>query len=145
MSLAPSPRRSHWCWCVHCWQGWGWQGTGLKVKVTRSAQPLETTGHITASHSAGEAEVLATQSCLTLCNPMDCSPTVYVGALPASSVHSILQARILEWVAILFSRGSSQPGDRTWVSCILAGGFFTIWATEDGQFMVTKGKRVLYH
>ena len=55
------------------------------------------------------------QSCLTLHNPMD---------LPGSSVHGILQAKILEWVAILFSRGSSQPRDRTQVSHI-AGGFFT--------------------
>ena len=44
------------------------------------------------------------QSCLTLCDPMDCS-------LPGSSVHGILQAKILEWVAIPFSRGSSQPRD----------------------------------
>ena len=58
-----------------------------------------------------------TQSCLTLCNPMDCSP-------PGSSVHGILQARILEWVAISFSRGSSQPRDRTQVSRI-AGRCFT--------------------
>ena len=62
--------------------------------------------------------VLVTQSCLTLCNPMDCSP-------PGSSVHGILQERILEWVAIPFSRGSSWPRDQTWVSCI-AGRFFTI-------------------
>ena len=48
---------------------------------------------------------------------MDCS-------LPGSSVHGILQARILEWVAFLFSRGSSWPRDRTWVCCI-AGRFFT--------------------
>ena len=47
-----------------------------------------------------------TQSCPTLCDPMDCS-------LPGSSVHGILQARILEWVAISFSRGSSRPRDRT--------------------------------
>ena len=52
---------------------------------------------------------------------MDCS-------LPGSSVHEILQVRILEWVAIPFSRGSYQPRDRTWVSHI-AGGFFTVWAT----------------
>ena len=56
------------------------------------------------------------QSCTTFCNPMDCGP-------PSSSVHGILQARILKWVAIPFSRGPSQPRDRTWVSCI-AGGFF---------------------
>ena len=48
-----------------------------------------------------EMKVLVTQSCPTLCDPMDCS-------LPGSSVHGILQARILEWVAFLFSRGSSQ-------------------------------------
>ena len=58
----------------------------------------------------------------TLCNPMDCS-------LSGSSVHGIHQARILEWVVISFSRGSSQPRDRTWVSHI-AGRFFTIWATR---------------
>ena len=57
------------------------------------------------------------QSCPALCDPMDSSP-------PGSSVHGISQARILEWVAISFSRGSSQPRGRTWVSCI-AGGFFT--------------------
>ena len=63
--------------------------------------------------------MLVTQSCLTLCDPMDCS-------LPGSSVYGILQARILEWVAILFSRGHFWPRDWTWVSCI-AGRFFTIW------------------
>ena len=62
--------------------------------------------------------VLVTQSCLILCNPMDCSP-------PGSSVHGILQARILEWAAISSSRGSSQPRDRTQVAC-MAGGFFII-------------------
>ena len=49
---------------------------------------------------------------------------------PGSSVHGTLQAWILEWVAILFSKGSSQPRDRTWVSCI-AGRFFTIWAIRE--------------
>ena len=49
------------------------------------------------------------QSCPTICNPMDCSP-------PGSSVHGILQARILKWVAMPSSRGSSQPRDRTCVS-----------------------------
>ena len=62
------------------------------------------------------------KSCLTLCDFMDCSP-------PGSSVHGILQARILERVAISFSRGSSQPRDWTWVSCI-AGRIFTDWATK---------------
>ena len=49
------------------------------------------------------------QLCPTLCDPMDCS-------LPGASVHGILQERILEWVAVPFSRGSSQPRDRTQVS-----------------------------
>ena len=53
------------------------------------------------------------QSCPTLCDPMDCS-------LPGSSVRGILQARILEWVAISFSRRSSQPKDRTRVSPLQA-------------------------
>ena len=51
-------------------------------------------------------------------------------SLPGSFVHGILQARILEWVAIPFSRGSSRPRDPTQVSCI-AGRFFTIWATRE--------------
>ena len=50
-------------------------------------------------------------SCPTLCDPLDCSP-------PGSSIHGIFQARILEWVAISFSRGSSWPRDQTWVSCV---------------------------
>ena len=63
------------------------------------------------------------QSCLTLCDPMDCSP-------PGSSVHGIFQAWILEWVAVSFSRGSSWPRDRTWVFCIV-GRCFTVWATRE--------------
>ena len=65
-------------------------------------------------------KVSVTQSCPTLCNPMDYSP-------PGSSVHEILQTRILEWVSIPFSRGSSQHGDWNQVYSI-AGRFFTGWA-----------------
>ena len=72
-------------------------------------------------------KVLVIQSCPTLCNPMNCS-------LPGSSVHGILQAWILEWVAMPFSKGSSQPRD--WpvflFSCI-AGRFLTIWVRNDGK------------
>ena len=64
----------------------------------------------------------AAQSCPTLCNPMDCS-------LPHSSVHGIFHARVLEWVAISCSRGSSWPRDWTQVSRIV-GRHFTIWATR---------------
>ena len=67
-------------------------------------------------------EVLVAQSYLTLCNPMDCSP-------PGSSVHGILQARILDWVAILFSKESSWPRNETQISRI-ADRFFTVTARE---------------
>ena len=70
-----------------------------------------------------ESEVA--QSCPILCDPMDYD-------LPSSSVHGILQARVLEWVAISFSRGSSWPRDWTWVSHIL-GRCFTIWATREAK------------
>ena len=68
-----------------------------------------------------KVKVLVTQLYPTLWDPMDCSP-------PSSSVHGILQARILEWVVIPVSR-SSWPRDQTWISCI-GGRVFTIWATE---------------
>jgi len=86
------------------------------------------------------------QSCPTLYDPMDCSP-------PGSSVHGILQARMLERVAFPFSRGSSQSRDWTQVSCI-AGGFFTSWATREAPtegsnphlLRVSRiGRQVLYH
>ena len=70
----------------------------------------------------GESESEVAQLCPTLCNPVDCSP-------PGSSAW-ILQARILEWVAISFSRGSSQPRDWTQVSCI-AGRCFNLWASRE--------------
>ena len=71
--------------------------------------------------------LLVTQSCPTLCDPMDCCP-------PGSSVHGILQARILEWVAMPFSRGSSQPRDWIHVSCI-TGEFLTFWVTGEAHYV----------
>ena len=65
------------------------------------------------------------QSCLALCGPMDCIP-------PSSSVHGIFQARIPEWLATSYSRGSSQAWDQTQVS-ELAGRFFTTNATWKAQ------------
>ena len=70
-------------------------------------------------------ETEVTQLYPILCDPMDCS-------LPGSSTHGISQARVLEWVAISSSRGSSQPRDRTRVSCI-AGRRFTIWTTREAM------------
>ena len=71
--------------------------------------------------------VLVTQSSLTLCNPMDCCP-------PGIYVPGVLQARILEWIAIPFSRGSSRPRNQTLVSCIV-GRLFTIWATAAAKLL----------
>ena len=73
---------------------------------------------ISAVSGVMKVTVLVAPSCLTLCRSMDCSP-------PGSSVHGILQARTLEWVAISFSRGSSGSRDHTWGSCI-AGRFFPV-------------------
>ena len=72
-------------------------------------------------HFKSESEVA--QSCPTLCDPIDCS-------LPGSSVHGIFQAIVLEWIAISFSRGSSQPRARTRVSWIVDRRF-TVWATRE--------------
>ena len=71
---------------------------------------------------------LIAQSCRTICDPMNSGP-------PDSSVHGILQARILEWVAIPLSRELPQPRDQTWVSCI-AGGFFTVGATRVPMYII---------
>ena len=73
-------------------------------------------------------KVFIAQSCLTLCNPMDCSPS-------GASVHGILQARILEWGAIPFSRGSSQPTDQTQISSIV-GRCYNLWATREASVRV---------
>ena len=72
--------------------------------------------------SQGGGGTSVAKTCLTLCDPMDCSP-------PVSSEHGILQARIQEWVAMPSSRGTSWPRDQTCISCI-AGRFFTVWATR---------------
>ena len=79
--------------------------------------------YVPAGFSRGrDIVVLAAQWGLTFWDPMDWSP-------PGYPIHEILQARILVWVAIPFSRGPSRPRDWTLVSCI-ASRFFTIWATR---------------
>ena len=80
-------------------------------------------GQFSFQSQRSESEV--SQSCSTLYNPVDCS-------LPGFSVHGIFQARVLEWVAVSFSRGSSQPRNWTQVSHI-AGRRCTIWATKEAQ------------
>ena len=85
--------------------------------------PQTTTLPSCISFSLSESEVA--QLYPTLCDPTDCS-------LPGSSVHGIFQARILEWVAVSFSRGSTQPKDWTRVSRI-GGRRFNLWATREAQ------------
>ena len=87
-----------------------------------------------------ESESEVAQSCPTLCDPMDCS-------LSVSSVHGIFQARVLEWIAISFSRESSQRRNRTQVSCI-AGRRFTVWATREvskQQIWIWKKNQVQFY
>ena len=76
------------------------------------------------------------QSCMTLCNSMD-------GSLPGSSIHGILQARILEWVAIPFCRESSRPRNWTRVLCIV-GWFFSVWATREAQLSWNQASKHLF-
>ena len=78
---------------------------------------------ISISATTGNVVVLVAQSYQS-CDPLDCS-------LPGSSVHGILQARILEWIATPFSSGSSQPRDWTWVSRLV--GRSPVWATREEQ------------
>ena len=101
---------------ISAWRRYIWE-----VRVKRMSM-----GEKMPYWSKWKSEVI--QSCLTLCDPMDCS-------LPGSSVHRIFQARVLEWVAVSFSRRSSQPRDWTQVSCIV-GRRFTVWATRPGKSLI---------
>ena len=100
----------------------GLQSTGHKE--------LDMTERLTHTHTptfsneeSSKSESLVTESCLTLCDPMDCR-------LTGSSAHGVFQARVLEWVALAFSRGSSRPRDWTRVSHTV-GRHFTVWATRE--------------
>ena len=107
---------------------WQWTKCFLKVPITSKLISLcVTTGDVNQWQKMVTnicvwdwKKVKVAQSCPTLCNPMD------------YTVHGILQARILEWVAFPFSRGSSQPRDWTQVSYTV-GGFFTSWATKEAR------------
>ena len=98
----------------------------IQLSICNTREKIET-----PTYCAWEMKVraLVTQACPTLWDPMDCSP-------PGSSVHWIVQARILEWVAIPFSGGSFRPRDRTEVSRT-AGRFFTFWATGEANIFPT--------
>ena len=127
--------------CLHCTPAWRqahseaaqkqvpWEGREALEACWGDVGPGRGAGRVSPSGKqrgcdlpGGSVNVKVAQSCLTLCNPMNCSP-------PSSSVHGILQARRLEWAAIPFFSTSSQFRDWTRVSCI-AGRFFTVWATK---------------
>ena len=99
----------HACWAALGWPDW-WQYSSWQSFLTSASQLY--------------MKVKVAQWCLTLCDPKD------------YTVHGVFQARVLEWVAFPFSRGSSQPRDWTQVSCI-AGRFFTSWATREALNMLT--------
>ena len=98
----------------------GWRGlNGIMAPDPMSfclTRPAPARGRLSKSSNKGKVKVLVIQLCLTLCDSMDCR-------LLGSSIQAILQARILEWVAIS-CRGSSQPRDQTWVSHIAGRLFF---------------------
>ena len=89
-------------WKIQQWpQDWK---RSVFIPIPKKGNAKECSNYCTISRISHTSKSEVTQSCLTLCDPMDCS-------LPGSSLHRILQARVLEWVAISFSRGSSQPRD----------------------------------
>ena len=115
-------------WGSSSWHKWTDCQEGRKKAPACSTSPIPS--HVShpkpGARCVGETSVLCLVfSRIQLCDPMDCSS-------PVSSAMGILQARILEWVVMPSSRGSSQARDGTHVSCI-AGRFFTVWATREAQ------------
>ena len=106
-----------------------------RPKGSEASPALSATCLLNVSWSRKWKKVLVTQSCLTLWDIEDCSP-------PGSSVHGILQARVLEWVALPSSRGSSWPRDWTRASCVscTAGRFSTYWATGEAESSLQRRK-----
>ena len=93
--------------CQQIWKTQQWPQDWKRsvfIPIPKKGNAKECSNYCTISCISHTSKSEVTQSCLTLCDPMDCS-------LPGSSLHRILQARVLEWVAISFSRGSSQPRD----------------------------------
>ena len=120
-------------WVSYPIKNWSIDYIELPASFFHLKMPSQFSGHLlfplssnTSPLITSESESEVAQSRPTLCDPMDYSP-------PGSSVHGILQARILEWVAIFFSRVSSQPRDRTQVSCN-AGRRFNLWATREAHW-----------
>ena len=89
---------------------------------------------MSCSMSFKESESEVSQSCLTLCDPMDCSP-------PEFSIHELFQARVLEWVAISFSRGSSWPRDQTGSPALWADALLSEPPGEPLTLLIKKKKK----
>ena len=132
-SLMLSPKTKllirHWTWVIFLMLPWNSPGKNTGVGSCFLLQGIFPTQGSNAGllhcrqilyHLSQQRSFLMLQSCLTLCDSMDCTP-------PGSSVHRILQAGILVWVAMPSSRGFSQPRDWTRVSCssCISGRFFT--------------------
>ena len=118
-----SPTR--WIWVWEGSRSWWWTGKPGVLQSVGSQSRTWLSDWTELKQWLKEKKVKVSQSCpsLTLCDPVACS-------LQGSSVHGILQARILEWVAIPFSRESFQPREQIQVSCII-GRFFTFWVTTE--------------
>ena len=114
------PKTRSWCDEARVWRSlFSYHTTSLHIMLSRVPRPLKQIAKVSFCPNTIFVVVVWLQSHVRLfCDPMDCSP-------PGSSVHGILQARILEWVTISFFRGSSQPRDGTCIFCI--------------------GKQILYH
>ena len=123
---------------------WGLQGVNSGRLIREEYQVWSTTEPMVLSHlflsSIPQPDIMKwselAQSCPTLCDPVDCSP-------PGSSFHGILKARILEWIAISFSRGSSQPRDRTRVSR-MTGRCFILWAIREHMNWLIKVSKIVW-
>ena len=126
-----------------------WVAISFSSGCSQAREPVSSTlaGRFFTTSAPREAQITTmksesevTQWCLTLCDPVYCS-------LPGSSVHGILQARILEWITVSFSRGSSRPRDWIQISRI-SGRRFNPWATREAQnksivFSKKKGNKLL--
>ena len=129
--------QSQWRWWNSSWaisnpKRWCCESAVLNMPANLENSAVATVLEKVSFHSnpkESETESEVAKSCPTLCDPVDYSTT-------GSSIHGILQARVLEWVAISFSRGSSWPRDRTQVSRI-PGRCFNLWATREAQRKAT--------
>ena len=112
----------------HCC--WGCpDGSGSKESACNAGDQGSTpgSGRSLEKEMVTHSSCLVAKLCLDLCSPKDCSP-------PGSSVHEIFQARILEWVAISFSRRSSKPRDQTHISCVGKGVLYC-WTNMETSFI----------